>query len=346
MARRLSELASLVGGRVEGLDVEVRGLAPLSSASPEDLSFVISRKYLKEAQRSQAGALIVPESLVKELSDRSLIVVKDPYLAYARLAQLFFAKPYEPRGISSQAVIGDGCLIPEDVSIYPLAVLAEGVRLGRRVTIFPGAYLGKGVEVGDDSVIHANVVIYPGCRIGRRVVIHAGAIIGADGFGYAREGEKFVKIPQVGTVIIEDEVEIGANTTIDRAAFGATVIGQGTKIDNLCQIAHNVRIGPHTAMAGLVGIAGSTVIGRGVMFGGGAGVADHVRIGDRAVIAARSGIHKDVPSGAVVSGAPAMEHQYWLRTMAALGRLPELVREVRRLKERLKRLEEGRDDDD
>ncbi len=342
MGKRLSELASLVGGRLEGPDMEIKGLAPLSLAGPDDLSFVISGKYLAEARGSQARALIVPESLAPKLSDRSLIVVSDPYLAYAKVAQLFFRKPYRPSGISPHAVVGKECQIPDDVSIYPLAVLADGVRLGHRVVVFPGAYLGEGVEVGDDSVIHANVVVYAGCRIGRRVTIHAGAIIGADGFGYARDGQEWVKIPQVGTVIIEDDVEIGANTTIDRAAFGATVIGRGTKIDNLCQIAHNVRIGPHTAMAGLVGIAGSTTVGRGVMLGGGAGLADHLRIGDGAMVAARAGVHKDVPDGLIVAGAPAMEHQRWLRTMAAVARLPELVREIRRLKERLARLEEGR----
>jgi len=269
------------------------------------------------------------------------ILVDDPYLAYAKVSALFASNVWVATGISPRALIGEGCSIDPDVSIHPGVTMGDGCTIGPRVTLQPGVVLGNRVAIGEGSTLHANVVVYDGCMIGRNVTIHAGSVIGSDGFGYARDGERAVKIPQTGIVVIEDDVEIGANVTIDRAAMGITRIGEGTKIDNLVQIAHNVTIGPRSIIVAQVGISGSSRLGRGVVLGGQAGIAGHITLGDGVMVGAQAGVAQDIEPGQVVSGTPAVPHRLWLRISRLLLRLPDLVRDMKQVNERLDRIEQG-----
>ena len=336
---RLGELARLLGGKLKGEpDLEVDGISSLELAGPKEISFAIKTNLAPKVKSSRACAFILPETWQEDLP-KNAILVKDPYLAYAQTANFFAAKPFVPKGISNQAIIGEGCQIHQEVTVDPGAIIGAGSKIGRHVHIHSGVVVGEDVEIGSESVIFPNVVIYHGCKIGSRVRIHAGAIIGADGFGYAKGPDGMVKIPQTGIVVVEDDVEIGANTTIDRAAIGETRIGKGTKIDNLVMIAHNVSLGQHCVIVSQVGISGSTRVGSGVMMGGQVGVVGHIEIGDGARIGAKSGVPQSIGPGETVSGIPAIPHLKWLRMVNALKKLPELVRDVRELKNRITRLE-------
>ena len=335
----LSELARLVKGRLNGdPDFKIRGISSLEEAGSQDISFAVGPKYASQVASSRAGAFILPESWPEKLPENA-ILVKDPYLAYAVTANFFVSTPFAPQGVDERAVIDKSCNIHKEVTIGAGAVIGKGSKIGRHVHVHPGVVIGRDVEIGDETVIFPNVVIYDGCRVGKRVRIHAGAVIGADGFGYAQGPRGMVKIPQVGRVVIEDDVEIGANTTIDRAAIGETRIGKGTKIDNLVMIAHNVSLGPHCVIVSQVGISGSTRVGQGVMMGGQVGVVGHIEIGDGARIGAKSGVPHSISPGETVSGIPAMPHLKWLRMVNALKRLPELLRDVTNIKKRIERLE-------
>ena len=267
-----------------------------------------------------------------------LLRVKNPRLAFARVLELFYVAPYRPLGISDKAVLGRNVVIGADPSIHPYAVIADDARIGDRVSIYPGVYVGRGSVVDDDSVIYANVSIREGVRIGKRVIVHSGAVIGSDGFGFVTDGGKHHKIPQVGGVVIEDDVEIGANSAIDRATLGNTIVRKGTKIDNLVQVAHNVVVGEHCLLAGQVGIGGSCSIGNYVILAGRVGLADHVTIGDRVIVAAGSGIVKDIPPGEVVGGYYTMPLKDWLKVQAVLPKLPELKKQVSALEKELEKL--------
>jgi len=325
--KTLSELAQLVHGEVCGdPDVVIHGLGDLATARPDEITFI-----------TKAAAVIVPPAV--KTAAKPLIKVKDPNLAAAVIHRYFLAEPYVPTGISKQAVIGAGCRIPATVSIGPLAVIGDRVVLGERVTVQAGTVIGDGVAIGADTLIYPNVTIYNGCCLGDRVIIHAGAVIGSDGFGYATDEQgRHVKRPHVGTVQIDDDVEIGANVCIDRATFGRTWIKQGVKIDNLVQVGHNVVIGEGSIVVAQVGIAGSATLGRGVILGGQAGVNGHIHLDDRAMVASKSGVHASLPKGAVVSGFPAMPHKEWLRASSLFARLPELFREIREIKKAVARL--------
>jgi UDP-3-O-[3-hydroxymyristoyl] glucosamine N-acyltransferase len=337
----LGEIARLVDGEVKGpAGFPINGIQALASAGHGEISFAVGPRFREEVRASRAGALMLPKDWPDPL-DRPAILVEDPYLAYAVLASAFSRKPFAPLGISPGASIGSGCSIDQAVSVYPGVYVGDRVRIGPGVTLHPGVYCGSNVRIEEGSTLHPNVVIYDGCRIGKRVTVHAGTVIGSDGFGYARKGEVHVKIPQTGIVVVEDDVEIGANCAIDRAAFGETRIGHGTKIDNLVQVAHNVTIGPNSLLVAQVGISGSSRLGAGVLMGGQAGVLGHIELGDGVMVGAQSGVGKDVPSGTVVSGTPAIPHKLWLRVGSAFKRLPDLLREVRDLKERVSRLESG-----
>ncbi len=340
--KTLKEIAISIGGELSGPgDLEIKGIQSLDAAGPDEISFAVNEKYARAVANSRAGAFILPVGWSHSLS-RPAIFVKDPYLAYALVAAAFSERPFMPTGVSQDAHVGPDCRINKDVSIYPGVFLGKGVEIGARVTLHPGVVLGDGVTVGEGSTIFSNVVVYEGCKIGRRVRIHANAVIGSDGFGYAREGMVHVKIPQTGIVVVEDDVEIGAGTTIDRAALGRTIIGAGTKIDNLVQIGHNVIVGPGSIIVSQAGISGSTRLGRGVVIGGQVGLTGHIELGDGVMVAAQSGVTKNVSPGEVVSGSPAIPHRLWLRMVNSLKRLPDLIRDVRSLKERVKRIEDGR----
>lgn len=339
--RTLGEIASLVGGELKGdPDLVIQGIQSLDAAESGHISFATGRRYREAVRASKASAFILPRSW-PDVETAPAILVDDPYLAYAKVAALFADRTWIATGISPRAFIGEGCQIDPDVSIHPGVSIGDGCIIGPRVTIYPGVVLGDRVVIAKGSTLHPNVVVYEGCRIGKNVTIHAGSVIGSDGFGYAREGERAVKIPQTGIVVIEDDVEIGANVTIDRAALGVTRIGEGTKIDNLVQIAHNVTIGPRSIIVAQAGISGSSHLGRGVVLGGQVGIAGHIDLGDGVMVGAQAGVAQDVEPGQVVSGSPAIPHRKWLRLTQLLQRLPDLVRDMKHVKERLDRIERG-----
>lgn len=326
----LKEIADRVGGRLEGdPGRRLTGVQPLDAAGPRDLSFLTHPRYREAAAISRAGALLVRTG--EQVEGRDLILVASPYTALATVMELFFPRRHPAPGVSPQAVVADGAVLGRDVSVGPLAVVADGCRLGDRVVLMPGVVLGEGVNVGPDTVLHPGVVIAEGTVIGARVVIHAGAIVGSDGFGYGEAEGGRARIPQVGIVRIGDDVAIGAGTTIDRATFGETVIGAGSRLDNLVQVGHNVTIGEGSVLVAQTGIAGSTRLGRSVVMAGQSGAAGHLCIGDGAVVGAKSAVLADLDPGAFVIGHPAIDHREWKRAQAAWRRLPDLLRRVQRL---------------
>ncbi len=334
----LRQIHRLVGGELIGSpEATVTGVASLDQAGPKDLAFLASERFQKTAQATVVGALLVKRRLPDVGSPQ--VVVDNPAYAFARVAQEFFVRPPRPRGISSGLVRGDGCSMGPDVSIWPGVTLGDRVTIGARVTLYPGVFVGDDSAIGDDTVLYPNVVVREGCRLGARVIVHSGTVIGSDGFGYVQHEGRHQKIPQLGGVIIEDDVELGANVTVDRATFGHTVIKRGAKVDNLVQIAHNVVVGEHNILVAQVGIAGSTTLGRYVMVGGQAGLADHLQIGDHVMIAAKSGVTRSLEPNQVVSGAPVMPHATFLKAQAVIPQLPELRQRIRELEERLANLE-------
>jgi UDP-3-O-[3-hydroxymyristoyl] glucosamine N-acyltransferase len=337
----LEDIARAVGGGLSGPgSLVVADLKSLEEAGPDDLSYVVSDRLVPAAHRSQAAAFLVARPVAA--LDRPQVVVANPAYAAARVVEQFFTAPYRPRGIGRPIARGRGVVIGADPSIWPFVTLGDRVQLGARVTLYPGVFVGDDCTVGDASVVYPGATILPRCHLGARVVVGSGTVIGSDGFGFVTHGGRHHKIPQRGSVIVEDDVELGANVTIDRATHGQTVIGRGTKIDNLVHVAHNVTVGEHAILVAQVGIAGSTAVGAYVVMGGQVGVNDHVRIGDGAVISAKSGVVGDVEAGARMSGIPALPHLEAARAHAALRRLPDLRRRLRHLEQRLGALEAER----
>ncbi len=335
MELTLQELARLVGGELEGPPERmVSGLKGIEEAGPSEVAFLANPKYAKALPRCRAGVVLVrrdqqvPQGL-------AVIRVDDPYLAYAKLLTKAVSKPYQPLGVHPRAVVEQGAEIGREVTIHALAYVGPGAKIGDRVILHPGVYVGPGAQVGDDSELRPNVVLEAGCVVGRRCLIHAGTVIGADGYGFVRDGEGYFKIPQVGVVQIDDDVELGALNTVDRAATGRTWIQRGVKTDNMVHVAHNCVIGEHTLLVAQVGISGSTKVGKNVVLGGQVGVAGHITVGDGVMAAGGTGIAKDVEPGAVIGGVPAMPHQLWLRTSSLIRRLPDLFKRVRSLEKRL-----------
>ncbi|HEX9020809.1 MAG TPA: UDP-3-O-(3-hydroxymyristoyl)glucosamine N-acyltransferase [Nitrospirota bacterium] len=338
---KLNELADILGAELTGSgDVEIRGAESVRTAGEGQITYIIGigKNYLDDLRRSRASAALAPPDTPE--AHMPLLRVKNPRLAFARVLELFYVKPYSPTGISDRAVIGKNVQLGADCSIHPYAVIADDARIGSRVTLYPGAFIGRGSVVDDDSVIHANVSIAHGISVGKRVIIHSGAVIGSDGFGFVTDAGKHHKIPQTGGVIIGDDVEIGANSTIDRATLGNTIIGKGTKIDNLVQVAHNVSIGEYCILAGHVGIAGSSTLGSYVVLGGRAGVADHISVGDKVMAGGGAGITRDVNAGDVVAGHPALPIREWLKVQAVVPKLPELKRSLASLEKQVGELRE------
>jgi UDP-3-O-[3-hydroxymyristoyl] glucosamine N-acyltransferase len=330
---RLADLAERFGGEVVGRgDTLVRGVASLRNAQPGDLSFFSHGKYRDELNATRASAVIVgaPE---RDATDLPRIVCSEPYLVFAKAARLFHTAAAAAAGVHPSAVVAPGAQVAPDAAVGPNCVIGEGARIGPAAEIGAGCMIGAGVMVGAGSRLHAGVTIYPGCEIGERAVLHSGVVIGADGFGYALDGDRWLKIPQTGRVRIGADVEIGANTTIDRGALDDTVIGDGAKLDNQIQVGHNVTIGEHTAIAGCVGIAGSTKIGRHCMIGGAAMIVGHITIADRVVIGGGTVVTKSiVAAGTYAAVLPAMPSREWRRTIA-------MLRNVERMSERLRALE-------
>ena len=331
MEKSLRELAELVEGKIEGDGrVKVKGVAKVEEAKKGEITLAVSEKFLHKARQSQASAVIVPLG-VKDFS-KPVIQVKNPRLAFAQVLELFVPQPPRPSGIHSTVLIGVNVEMGKDVTMGPYTVLSDGVKLADNVYISSEVYLGNNVRIGKGSFIHPRVTILDNTIVGEKVIIHSGTVIGSDGFGFAKkEDGSYYKIPQVGKVVIEDEVEIGANVAIDRATIGETRIGSGCKIDNLVHIAHNVTLGRNVAIVGLVGISGSSTIGDGVILAGQAGVTDHVRIGNNTIVAAKSGVTKNIGPNQFVSGFPARPHSKQKRVKAIINQLPRLLERVRKL---------------
>jgi UDP-3-O-[3-hydroxymyristoyl] glucosamine N-acyltransferase len=335
----LKHIAKSIGGSVVGDDrISITGINSLLEAEKGEISFLVRPQLREQAKSTRASALIVKEEI--GLYGGPQVIVSDPYLAYAKVATLF--EPPIPRfpGISERAVIEEGTQFGDNVSIYPLAYVGRECVLGSKAIIFPGVYLGDRVTVGEETILYPNVTVLSDCMIGKHCIIHAGTVIGSDGFGFVKDGDTNVKIPQTGIVEIEDNVEIGANNTIDRAALGRTLIRQGVKTDNLVQIGHNVLVDENTVIVAQVGISGSTKIGKRVVIGGQVGLADHIEVGDRVMIGSKSGVAQSIPAGEVVSGIPTMPHRHWLRTTGHIKRLPEYVERIKELENKVRELEE------
>ena len=305
----------------------ISGINSLREAGPGEITFLVNPRYAPELKKTRASAVIVGPQAPETANP--VLITANPYLAYAQVAAFFAPPPDHPRGVSALAQVGEDCRLAPDVSVYPFVFIGNGVTLEQGVCLYPGVYLGDQVRIGAGSIVYPNVSIMSGTVIGARVIIHSGTVIGSDGYGFARDGERQVKIPQVGTVQIDDDCEIGANNTIDRAALGKTWIQSGVKTDNLVHIAHNVVVGENTLIIAQVGISGSAVIGRNVILAGQAGVAGHITVGDGVMVGGKSGVAKSIPAGQIVSGNPTMPHQTYLRTRMLIQRLPEMQQQLR-----------------
>ncbi|HEV3117106.1 MAG TPA: UDP-3-O-(3-hydroxymyristoyl)glucosamine N-acyltransferase [Gemmataceae bacterium] len=335
MSFTLQQLADLVQGKVSGDGSLVIGAARiLKEACPGDITFLEDEKHAGQLLQSRASAAVVP--LTFSANHLALIHVADPLGAFVTIVRQLHARAQAPvHGVDQRACIHVTARIGESASIYPFASVGEGCVLGARCSIHTGAVIGPNCRIGDDVTVYPNAVLYEGTIIGNRVIIHANAVIGGDGFGYRTQNGRHVKVPQLGHVEIGDDCEIGACTTIDRGTFMATRIGEGTKIDNLVQIGHNCQIGRHNIFVSQIGIAGSSNTGDYVVIAGQAGVVDHVNIGDRAVIGAKAGVTKDVPAGCRVLGAPAAPEREQKRVLMTLERLPEIRKDVQKIKQHL-----------
>ncbi len=334
----LSELASLLNLRHTGDDFKIRGVNTLQDAGPDQVSFLANSKYAPLLDKTRAGAIIVEEEHASRIS-RALIS-SNPYLDFARAVKLFDQAQGFLEGHSDQAFVHETARINPKAVIHPMAFIGPGAIIGCNTRIFPFVYIGENCRIGDDCLVYPNVSIMASSVIGHRVIIHSGAVIGSDGFGFVPNGPLRQKIPHIGAVAIEDDVEVGAGTTIDRATLGQTVIGKGTKIDNLVQIAHNVQIGENCVVISQVGISGSSKLGRNVILGGQVGVAGHLEIGDNSRVAAKSGVGKSIPPATDCGGIPTMNHSSFLKNAVLMPKLPQIFKRVKKLENELKSMQE------
>lgn len=341
--RTVAEIAQVVRGEVFGdPETEIHGIASIEEARSGDITFAESPRFLETARRSLASAILAPHAAINHGDTKVMIGVENPRLAFAQLLDLFAPKINVPRGIHSTAVIGSDFECGAQVAIGAQVVIGENVRLGKNVTIHPLCYIGDDVEIGDDTILFPSVTVLYGTRLGSRTVVHSGTVLGADGFGYMLVGGQHLKVPQIGTVQIGDDVEIGANCTVDRAKTGTTRIGNGTKLDNMVHVGHNCQVGQHCLLVAQTALAGGVQVGDYSVFAGQSGAGEQVKIGARSVIAGRGGVMHDIPEGSFVSGFPARPHKEVLRAQAATNRLPEMVKKMRELEKRLAELEKAK----
>lgn len=339
---KLKDFAELVHGDLQGDgNIDITGVSDIAGAREGDITFLASSKYARHLAACKAACLIVKDFLPEAPIPQ--VRVANPHYAFAKALEVFFAAAKETPGVHASASVAGSAILAPNVTIYPFAHVSEQAEIGNRTVLYPGVFVGEKARIGADCVIHPNVTIRDHVTIGDRVIIHAGTVIGSDGFGYVFEKGEHYKIPQIGGVIIEDDVEIGSNVSIDRATLGNTVVGRGTKIDNLVQIAHNVRIGEKSLLIAQVGIAGSTELGSFVTLGGQVGVADHAKIDSGTMVGAQAGIAGHLEKGVYI-GSPAIPHKTWMRAQAVFSRLPELQKRIRDLENRLNTLEKGEKD--
>ncbi|MFN3543796.1 MAG: UDP-3-O-(3-hydroxymyristoyl)glucosamine N-acyltransferase [Thiobacillus sp.] len=340
MAVTLAALVARFGGELVGDGSQtVRQVAPLDRAGPDEIGFVSQAKYLPQLVSTRAGAVILPVE-ARDATERPRILTSNPYLYFARVSALLNPPPRPPAGVHPAATVAADADIAADASIGPGAVIGAGAVVGARSVIGPNCVVGDGARIGADCLLHASVTVYHGCIVGDRAILHSGCVIGADGFGFAPDGERWEKIPQIGRVVIGDDVEVGACTTIDRGALEDTVIEDGVKLDNLIQVAHNVRIGAHTAIAACAGIAGSAKIGRHCTIGGAAMIFGHIEIADHTRISTNTLITKSLPkAGTYTSALPFSEHEVWQKNAVHMRNLDKLVQRVKALEQKLGELE-------
>ncbi len=335
----IEELAQCVQANLQGSsDVLISGLSHLEGASCGDLSFVLKPKFHEAAKHSQAAAFLTAQPISDD--PRPQLICPNPMLAIVTLAQKYFLPSPPQRGIHPTAVTGHDVRIGPNVSIGPLVTIGDHAQIGSGSTIYAGVHIGDNVVIGDDCILYPHVSVLNNCILGNRAILHSGTVIGSDGFGYAQHDGRHHKIPQLGNVMIEDDVELGANVTVDRATFGSTIIKQGTKIDNQVQIAHNVVVGEHCIIVAQVGIAGSTRLGHHVMIGGQAGLVDHLTIGDQVRIASGAGVTNHVDAKQTVGGRPAVAHNTWRKAQVLQYQLPEMRNELRALRKEVEDLKQ------
>ncbi|MFH1577825.1 MAG: UDP-3-O-(3-hydroxymyristoyl)glucosamine N-acyltransferase [Candidatus Omnitrophota bacterium] len=342
MQMTVREIADFLGGEATGdKEAVITGVAGIKEAKQGEITFLSNPRYNHLVSKTQASAIIT--SRETDFPAKCLIRTDDPSLAFAKIVNKFCPKKMShPQGIHPSAIIARGVKLGKDAAIGAYTVIEENAVIGDNTIIYPHCFIGKGVIIGNDSLIYANVSIREEVILGSRVMIQSGSVIGSDGFGYITQGQSHQQIPQVGTVVIEDDVEIGANVAIDRARFNKTIIGKGTKIDNLVQIGHNVIIGENCILVGLVGVSGSTTLGNNVILAGQAGIAGHISIGDNTVVAGKSGVSKSLPANSIVSGFPAKPHSIAKRINACIQNLPRLYKKVDQIKKKIEGLEKDK----
>jgi len=334
------QIAGILKGKVEGNEqITVDGFSKIEEGKPGTLTFLANPKYTYHIYETEASIALVNAdfSPEKELPETlTLIRVPDAYHALATLFALVEQSKPKKSGIESPVFISPSASFPQDeIYIGAFSYIGENVRIGKNVAIYPQSYIGDDVVIGDDTIIYAGVKLYAGCRIGQRCIVHAGAVVGSDGFGFAKEGDSYKKIPQLGNVVIEDDVEVGANTTIDRAVMESTFIRRGVKLDNLIQVAHNVEIGENTGIAAQTGISGSTKIGKNCMIAGQVGLGGHITIGDNTNIGAQSGIISNIESGRNIMGAPAIDMKNFFRSSIIFPKLPDIYRNYNQMQKEI-----------
>ena len=335
---RLGKIAKKLGCELRGSEeVEINGVAGIEEAGKEDLTFVSNPQYISKIQSTQAGAIILsPDAPPTSIPT---LISENPYLTFARAIEFFYRPPEPVEGIHPTASIAESAVIGENTSIGANVVIAEGARLGKNAVVYPNVTIYPHAEIGDDLVAHSNSVVREYCKVGNRVILQNGAVVGADGFGFAPQADgSYYKMAQSGIAVLEDDVEVGAYSCIDRATVGETRIEQGTKIDNLVQVGHGSRVGRHTILAGQVGLAGSTRVGSHVLLGGQVGTAGHITIGDRVQATAQTGVARSVEAGRTIAGTPEMDAGLWKRNYLLLHKLPELVRTINQLQKELEEL--------
>lgn len=334
----LQQLATLIGGQVQGNpELEIARVYPIDQAREGDITFVANPKYLARLEQCKASAIIVSPGV--NAPGRNLLICENPYLAFAKILTFLQVPARSHKGVMAGAHVAQSALLADGVTIYPGCVVGENVQIGADTTLYPGVVVYDDVVIGRDCLLHGGAIIREGCILQDRVILQPTAVIGSDGFGFAPDGAAYYKIPQVGIVVLEDDVEIGAGSCIDRAALGETRIRRGTKLDNMVQVGHNVEIGEDCIIVSQVGIAGSTKIGRHCTFGGQSAIAGHLTVGDNVMIGARGGASNNVDSNQILSGAPLLPHKQWLKASMSFAKLPEMRKELHRMAKRLEELE-------